>query len=128
MLVLRQFSGLGVRGKAKRRQITKRTARLFDIVVLDPPRRAKSPFGTVDTVNDYQSIFKPALLCTKPGGRMLVTNNVASVEADSWIGSLKRCASKAGRVIEAVELIAPDRDFPSMDGKYPLKLAWLTVS
>ena len=128
MLVLRQFSGLGVRGKAKRRQFTKRTARLFDIVVLDPPRRAKSPFGNVDTVNDYQSLFKPALLCTKPRGRMLVTNNVASVEVDSWVESLNRCARKIGRVIETVDLIAPDSDFPSLDGKYPLKLAWLTVS
>lgn len=127
MLVLRQFSGLGVKGKAKRRRFTKRSARLFDIVVLDPPRRAKSPFGAVDTVNDYQSLFKPALLCTKPGGKMLVTNNVASVEVESWIESLRRCTNKAGRSIEAVALIAPDVDFPSLDGQHPLKMAWLSV-
>jgi 23S rRNA (cytosine1962-C5)-methyltransferase len=127
MLVLRQFSGLGVKGKAKRRQFTKRSARLFDIVVLDPPRRAKSPFGAVDTVNDYQSLFKPALMCTKPGGKMLVTNNVASVAADQWTDSLKRCAIKAGRSIESIDRIVPDVDFPSMDGQHPLKMAWLSV-
>ena len=127
MLVLRQFSGLGVRGKAKRREYTKRSARLFDIVVLDPPRRAKSPFGVVDTVNDYQSLFKPALLCTKPGGKMLVTNNVASVEQNAWIESLKRCTQKIGRSIESVEIITPDADFPSLDAKPPLKMAWLTI-
>jgi 23S rRNA (cytosine1962-C5)-methyltransferase len=127
MLVLRQFSGLGMRGKAKRRQFTKRTARLFDIVVLDPPRRAKSPFGTVDTVNDYQSIFKPALLCTKPGGKMLVTNNVASVDLDAWVESLKRCAMKIERSIQSVEVLTPDEDFPSVDGLHPLKMAWLSV-
>lgn len=127
MLVLRQFSGLGVKGKAKRRQFTKRSARLFDVVVLDPPRRAKSPFGAVDTVNDYQSLFKPALLCAKVGGRMLVTNNVASVEVESWVESLRRCATKAGRTIEDVELIPPDVDFPSLDGRHPLKMAWLSV-
>lgn len=127
MLVLRQFSGLGLRGKAKRREYTKRSARLFDIVVLDPPRRAKSPFGAVDTVNDYQSLFKPALLCTKSGGQLLVTNNVASVEQKDWIESLIRCAKKAGRSIESIEMIAPDVDFPSLDGNHPLKLAWLRV-
>ena len=128
MLVLRQFSGLGVRGKAKRRQFTKRTARLFDIVVLDPPRRAKSPFGIVETVSDYQSLFKPALLCTKSGGKMLVTNNVASVDRDDWVKSLKRCALKVDRSIQSLEVLTPDEDFPSMDGLHPLKMAWLTVS
>ena len=34
----------------------------FDLVVLDPPRFAKTPFGTIDVVRDYQSLFKPALL------------------------------------------------------------------
>ena len=127
MLILRQFSGLGVRGKAKRRQFTKRFARLFDIVVLDPPRRAKSPFGVVDTVNDYQSLFKPAVLCTKPGGKMLVTNNVASVEQDAWVDSLRRCAAKIKRPVAYIELIPPDEDFPSDDGKHPLKMAWITL-
>ena len=127
MLVLQQFSGLGVRGKAKRREFTKRSARLFDIVVLDPPRRARSPFGTVDTVNDYQSLFKPALLCTKPGGKMLVTNNVASVEQEAWVDSLLRCATKAGRPIADLEMIPPDEDFPSIDGKHPLKMAWVSM-
>lgn len=127
MLVLRQFSGLGVKGKAKRRQYTKRSARLFDIVVLDPPRRAKSPFGAVDTVNDYQSLFKPSLMCTKPGGKMLVTNNVASVDASQWTDSLNRCAIKAGRSIESIDMIVPDVDFPSLDGQHPLKMAWLSV-
>lgn len=127
MLILRQFSGLGVRGKARRRQFTKRSARLFDIVIMDPPRRANSPFGTVDTVNDYQSMFKPALMCTKMGGKMLVTNNVASVELNSWLNMLGRCAKKAGREIHSIEVIPPEEDFPSMDGMHPLKMAWLSV-
>ena len=127
MLVLRQFSGLGVRGKAKRRQFAKRSARLFDIVVLDPPRRARSPFGAVDTVNDYQSLFKPALLCTKVGGNMLVTNNVASVDLEDWLGILKRCAHKAERPIREIQVIQPEEDFPSLDGQHPLKMAWLSI-
>ena len=127
MLVLRQFSGLGIRGKASKRSFTRRSARLFDIVVLDPPRYAKSPFGTVDTVNDYQSMFKPALLCTKPKGHMLITNNVASVYQTTWMNAIQSCAQKAGRIISHVEFIAPEMNFPSIDGQHPLKMAWLTI-
>jgi 23S rRNA (cytosine1962-C5)-methyltransferase len=39
----------------------------FDLVFLDPPRYAKSPFGVVDVVNDYPALFKPALLCHRRG-------------------------------------------------------------
>jgi 23S rRNA (cytosine1962-C5)-methyltransferase len=125
--VMRQFSGLGIRGRARRRPHTKLQPRIFDIVVLDPPRLASSPFGKVDTVNDYQSLFKPALLCTKPGGNMLVTNNVASVDMDQWKLTLHRCAEKASRPLRRFEVISPEGDFPTLDGKSPLKMAWLSV-
>ena len=125
--VLRQLSGLGVKGKAARRTFTRLKAQTFDLVVLDPPRLAKSPFGLVDTVNDYQSLFKPALLSTKRGGELLVTNNVANVELDKWVEMLKRCALKAEREIANVEIIEPECDFRWLDGKHPLKMAWLTL-
>ena len=127
--VLRQLSGLGVKGKAARRKFTRLKPRSFDLVVLDPPRYAKSPFGLVDTVNDYQSLFKPALLSVAPGGEMLVTNNVASVEVEVWIDALHRCATKAGRPISSVELLRPEDDFPTFqDTHHPLKMAWLEIA
>ena len=82
----------------------------------------------MDTVNDYQSLFKPALLCTKSGGQMLVTNNVASVPEAEWVDKLHRCANKNDRTIDCVEILSPEQDFPSLDGKHPFKMAWLTVS
>jgi len=127
--VMRQLSGLGVKGKAARRKFTKLKPRQFDLVVLDPPRYAKSPFGLVDTVNDYQSLFKPALLSVVPGGEMLVTNNVASVEVEAWVESLHRCATKAGCPISSVELLRPEEDFPTFeDAHHPLKMAWLNIA
>ena len=77
--VIRQFSGLGIKGRAARKGYIKREKQDFDIVVLDPPRISKSPFGKVDLVGDYPSLFKPALMCTKPGGWLLATNNVSSM-------------------------------------------------
>ena len=83
---------------------------------------SKSPFGKVDTVNDYPSLFKPALLCTKPGGWLLATNNVASVDEKHWIAQLQRSATKAGVTLSKIVTLRPEKDFPSPDQKWPLKI------
>jgi 23S rRNA (cytosine1962-C5)-methyltransferase len=127
---MRQYSGIGqperVRGKPMP-PFPKLDALAFDIVVLDPPRYAKSPFGVVDLVNDYASVFKPALLCVAEGGTLICTNNVADVQRDAWLDQLQRSAAKAGRPIRDMEWIMPEADFPSSDGQPPLKIALLRV-
>lgn len=121
--VLRQLAGLPVQRRGKSLPFARVERRPFDLIVLDPPRLAKSPFGTIDVVHDYQSLFKPALLALADGGAILATNHVPTVEADSWHDALRRCAAKAGRPLRDLEPIAVDEDFPSFDGKPPLKLA-----
>ena len=127
---MRQYSGLGqperVRGK-RMPPFPKLDAQTFDLVFLDPPRHAKSPFGVVDLVNDYASVFKPALLCVAEGGTLICTNNVADVKRDVWLDQLQRCAVKAGRPIREMEWILPEADFPSSDGQPPLKVALFRV-
>lgn len=127
---LRQFAGIGqperVRGK-RMPPFPKLDPQQFDIVFLDPPRYAKSSFGVVDLVNDYPALFKPALLCTAEGGTLICCNNVAEVGRDAWLDQLQRSARKAGRPIRAVEWIVPEADFPSLDGKPPLKMVALSV-
>jgi 23S rRNA (cytosine1962-C5)-methyltransferase len=127
---MRQYAGIGqparVRGKPMP-PFPKLEPKQFDIVYLDPPRYAKSPFGVVDLVNDYPGVFKPALLCTAEGGTLICCNNVAQVERDAWLGQLERSASKAGRPIREMEWIMPEADFPSPDGNPPLKIALLRV-
>ena len=127
---MRQYAGIGqpeyVRGK-RMPPFAKLEKRAFDMVFLDPPRYAKSPFGVVDLVNDYASVFKPALLCTNPGGTLICTNNVAEVSRDAWLDQLQRSAAKAERPIRDMEWIMPEADFPSTDGQPPLKIALLHV-
>ncbi len=120
---VRQLAGLPIKGKGKRRKYQKFEPRLFDLVILDPPRWATSVFGAVDLVRDYQSIFKPALLATKPGGRLICTNHVPAVNLQDWLEILKRCTFKIGETLELVEIITPEEDFPSPDGQHPLKIA-----
>ncbi|MFH1725725.1 MAG: class I SAM-dependent methyltransferase [Elusimicrobiota bacterium] len=127
---LRQLSGLGqprvVRGR-RLPPFPRLDRRRFEIVFLDPPRYARSPFGVVDIINDYPAIFKPALLCAAEGGTLICCNNEAQVERETWLGQLERSARKAGRPIRDLELIAPESDFPSHDGRPPLKIALLKV-
>ena len=127
---VRQMAGLDqpqvVRGK-RLPPFPKLEPRRFDLVFLDPPRFAKSPFGVVDLVNDYPALFKPALLATQAGGTLICCNNVAEVDRDAWLDQLQRSARKAGRDIREAEWLLPEADFPSPDGKPPLKMALLRV-
>ncbi|RBW44000.1 class I SAM-dependent rRNA methyltransferase [Psychromonas sp. B3M02] len=126
---LRQLAGLKVtsRNNKKLPSYPKMSASQFDLVFLDPPRFAKSAFGTVDLVNDYQSLFKPALLTTKPGGTIVCCNNVAKVDKEVWFKSLVRCVEKQGREVTAVEWLDCHNDFPSFDDNHPLKIVALTL-
>ena len=121
--VVWQLSGMGVKGKRARKPHKKFETREFDLVLLDPPAKAKGPFHSVDLVNDYQSLFKPSLLCLAEGGTILATNNVAAVSKDEFESVLVRCAEKAGRPLQELDWLTPDEDFPSFDGEYPLKIA-----
>jgi len=126
----RQLAGLDV-PKGRRGQslpsFAKVGAESFGLVFLDPPRYAKSAFGVVDLVNDYGAVFKPALLATREGGTLIACNNVASVDKDSWVAGLQGAVRRNGRILHGLELIAPDADFPSPDGRPPLKAAMLHV-
>lgn len=99
----------------------------FDLVFLDPPRWAKSAFGTVDLIRDYPSVLKPALLATKPGGQLVCANNVASVSYAEWLDTVQRCAEKAGCPVKSITRLEPETDFPSPDGQFPLKLVVLQL-
>jgi 23S rRNA (cytosine1962-C5)-methyltransferase len=126
---LRQLAGLKVtsRNNKKLPSYPKMSASQFDLVFLDPPRFAKSAFGTVDLINDYQSLLKPAVLATKPGGKVICCNNVAKVDKDVWFKSLVRCVEKQGRSVSEVTWLDCHQDFPSFDGNHPLKIVSLTV-
>lgn len=124
---IRQLAGLPITGRGRRKPYKRMKSRQFDIVFLDPPRWAKSVFGTVDLVRDYQTVFKPALLAVAEGGCLICTNHVPKVDLNEWLELLQRCAEKADRPVKVVDVIVPEADFPSPDGKHPLKIAVLEV-
>jgi 23S rRNA (cytosine1962-C5)-methyltransferase len=120
---IRQYAGLPI--NARRGQKLPHYPRLeqrqFDLVFLDPPAWAKSAFGTVDLLRDYQSLLKPAILSTAEDGVLVCCNNLAKVPMDEWRAQVLRCAEKLGRPVREWQSISPASDFPSQDGQPPLK-------
>ncbi|AMS15979.1 SAM-dependent methyltransferase [Pseudomonas chlororaphis] len=120
---IRQLAGLPIsqRRGQKLPSYPRLEQRQYDLVLLDPPAWAKSAFGTVDLLRDYQSLLKPALLATADNGVLICCNNLAKVTLDDWREQVLRCAEKAGRPVREWQVLTPARDFPSMDQQPPLK-------
>jgi 23S rRNA (cytosine1962-C5)-methyltransferase len=120
--VVRQLAGLPLKGRGARRAHLEVHASQFDLVALDPPRWAKTPYGAVDVVRDYPSLLKPAVLCLAPGGVLLATNHVPSVSTEDFVATATRTAEKVGRRLVDVEVLGPDPDFPAVEGRAPLRI------
>ena len=120
---IRQLAGLPIsqRRGQKLPSYPRLEQRQYDLVLLDPPAWAKSAFGTVDLLRDYQSLLKPALLATAEDGVLICCNNLAKVSMDDWRGQVLRCAEKAGRPVRDCQVLTPGADFPSQDQQPPLK-------
>ncbi len=124
---LRQLAGLTVRGRGARRGYTKLSARTFDLVLLDPPRWAKTPFGAIDVERDYPSLLRPAIRCVAAEGQLAATSHVPTMSRDALEHAVRRSAEKEGRAITQLEWLAPESDFPSPDENPPLKIALATL-
>ena len=128
---MRQLAGIGqpkmVRGKHMP-AFPKLEKHTFDVVFLDPPRYAKSPFGVVDIVNDYAALMKLALLCTTEGGTLICCNNAAEVSREVWADQLARCASedREGNPRTGMDH-AGGAISPATTDRPPLKIALLRV-
>lgn len=120
---IRQFAGLPVAHRRGQRlpSYPRLAEERFDLVFLDPPAWARSAFGTVDLLRDYQSLLKPALLATAEDGVLVCCNNLAKIDMTDWREQVLRCASKNGRPVREVETLTPAADFPSFDDRPPLK-------
>ncbi|EKG36058.1 class I SAM-dependent rRNA methyltransferase [Pseudomonas syringae] len=120
---IRQLAGLPIAARRSQQlpSYVKLQQRQYDLVLLDPPAWAKSAFGTVDLLRDYQSLLKPALLTTADDGVLICCNNLAKVSMQDWREQVLRCASKAGRPVRDCQEMRPAADFPSQDNQPPLK-------
>jgi 23S rRNA (cytosine1962-C5)-methyltransferase len=126
--VCRQFAGLPVRGRAaNKHSYPKLSAQQFDVVVLDPPTRTKSPFGGVDINRDYPSLLKPALLATSEGGCLVATHHHHYRNRMDWEEEIRKTVERCSREVRSFSFLDHEPDFPSHDGEPPLKIAVIEV-
>lgn len=118
----RQFAGLALKGRGRRKVGIKLDKRQFDLVILDPPTFAKGALGAVDILRDYPALAKPCLMALAPGGRLLATNHHAHVTREQWLAQILRTGEKCGRPIVSHHWLEVEADFPSPDGQGPLKI------
>ncbi len=126
---IRQLAGMPIPQRRGRQlpDYPRLSPKQFDLVLLDPPAWSKSVFGTVDLLRDYQSLLKPALLATAEHGVLICCNNLAKVSLEDWREQVLRCATKAGRPVRDCQVLSPALDFPSIDGRPPLKVLALQL-
>lgn len=120
--ILRQLAGLPIKGRASSRPYLRVEAQTFECVLLDPPAWSKGPFGAVDVARDYPSLLKPALLATAAGGELYATYHLPDLDAEGFRQRVERTAEKAGIALSAVEVFAPDADFPPRSASSLLKI------
>ena len=126
--IVRQLAGLPVKGRAQRKPYTRVGQRTFDLVLLDPPRWAKTPFGAIDVERDYASLLRPAIRCVAKKGTLAATSHVPTMTRDQLEQAVRRSAEKEAREITKLDWLGPEADFPSPDGQPPLKIALATLA
>ncbi len=104
-------------------------ARLFDVIVLDPPTFSQSKeHGAFRVEKDYGKLVAAALPLLKPGGVLLASTNAADWEPEKFLETVTGAIRSAKREV-LQEYYAPQPpDFPvSRAEPAYLKTVWLRV-
>jgi 23S rRNA (cytosine1962-C5)-methyltransferase len=97
------FSWLGEQAEAGRR---------FDLVVVDPPRFARSRKGLKSALQGYKRLNQLALGCISEGGLLATFSCSGRVSPDEFQDALSRAAGESGRSVRILERLAQAPDHP----------------
>jgi 23S rRNA (cytosine1962-C5)-methyltransferase len=86
--------------------------RTFDMIVLDPPRFARSRKGLRSALQGYQRLNALALGCLAQGGVLATFSCSGRVSAEEFQDAVARGASSAGRSLRILERMAQAPDHP----------------
>lgn len=105
-------------------------ARLFDVVILDPPTFSQSKeHGVFRAEKDYGKLIKAALPVLNPDGVLFASTNAAELEPEKFIAQIKEALASARRRIVQQLYVPQPPDFPISRGEPAyLKTVWLRVS
>jgi 23S rRNA (cytosine1962-C5)-methyltransferase len=86
--------------------------RSYDMIVLDPPRFARSRRGVPEALKAYQRLNGLALGCLAPGGVLVSFSCSGRVSETEFQTAVARAASAAGRPLRILERLAQAPDHP----------------
>lgn len=84
----------------------------YDMLVLDPPRFARSKRGVPEALRAYRSLNASALRCLAPRGVLVTCSCSGRVSAADFQGSVARAAADVGRHLRVVERLGQPPDHP----------------
>jgi 23S rRNA (cytosine1962-C5)-methyltransferase len=90
----------------------KKSGRAFDMVVVDPPRFARSRRGIEAALQGYQRLNRLALGVVSEGGLLATFSCSGRVSADEFQEAVRRGAEDAGRRVRILERLAQAPDHP----------------
>ena len=107
----------------------RKKARLFDVILLDPPTFSQSrTSGAFRVEKDYASLILTALPLLKPGGLLFASANAANWPAEEFLAAVKRPLAVAKRPVLQEHYFPQPPDFPiSRVSPAYLKTVWLRV-
>ena len=86
--------------------------RLFDAVILDPPRMARTRGGMDRAINGYVRLNQLGLQVLKPGGILITCSCSGLVSRDEFQEMLAEVARQTGRDIQVLENRGQPADHP----------------
>lgn len=88
--------------------------RRFGMVVLDPPRFARSRRGVKSALQAYQTLNALALGCLEPGGVLATFSCSGRVSESDFQAAVGRAAADSGRPVRLLQRLAQAPDHPVM--------------
>jgi 23S rRNA (cytosine1962-C5)-methyltransferase len=84
----------------------------FDMLVLDPPRFARSSRGVPQALRGYAGLNELAVRCLAPGGILVTCSCTGRVSRESFLGVLAEVEARTGRRIRILESRGQSPDHP----------------
>lgn len=104
--------------------------RQFDVVVLDPPKLARSRQEYDEAIRKYIDMNELAIRVVRPGGMLLTCSCSGLVSTTDFVYALQLAARRCNRSLQMLELTGAGPDHPIMvncpESGY-LKAAWCRV-
>lgn len=90
-----------------------RKARLFDVIVCDPPSFSRTKKATFSTTKNSQDLHEKLFNLAKPSGIVITSINTETISKDEFLSFVKRAAKSVGRTIKIEREFGLPPEYPT---------------